>query len=213
MKELTVRDIQNHIISLPNRPPAMLASQLASIYGVAAKRINEAVRRNQDRFPDDFCFRLTKEERLLLPKPQIEALGYAFGGHLPWLFTRYGANQLSTVLKSPIAAQRSVQIMRAFTMMEESCQQPQQPEPAAAIPADSMVILMKEYITMQKNEIYLLRSLLPKKKRINRPITQADRAEIIELKKSGMSHSAIAKKIRRSTATVSHVCQDSRKEA
>lgn len=135
MNELTVKDIREKIVNLPNRPPAMLAQDVAEIYGVKAKYVNRAVKRNQDRFPADFCFRLTKEEwaNLRSQNVTLNEINY-----LPWAFTRFGANQLSTVLKSPIADARSVQIMRAFSAMEEAAQQamPVRPEQVVLVVGD-----------------------------------------------------------------------------
>lgn len=212
MKELTVQDIQNQIVNLPNRPPAMLANHLAKIYGVETKRINEAVRRNHDRFPEDFCYRLTKEEREILPKSQNATLGYAFGGHLPWMFTRLGANQLSTVLKSPVAARRSVQIMRAFSALEDAAQEAadHQPEAPSALSAGMMTIskdeyisLQQRYIELQQDKIKLLELQYVKKpRRKGRPLTEEDKKEIIRLSLQGLSQSEIARRIGRSNATV-----------
>ncbi len=136
MREVTVKDIQSTIITLPNRPPAMLASSVAAIYGVKTKRANEAVRRNPDRFPEDFVFQATKNEIELIrsqnatkiyegdEEPSLRSQNvtkiYAGDDVRPWMFTRNGANMLSAVLKSDVAAKRSVQIMRAFSALEES---------------------------------------------------------------------------------------------
>ena len=59
-KELTVSMIQSNIISLPGRPPFMLAQTLAEIYEFTVKRVNQAVKRNPKRFPDDFYFQLSQ---------------------------------------------------------------------------------------------------------------------------------------------------------
>lgn len=224
MKELTIKTIQNHIVQLPNRPPAMIASDVAQIYEVPTKHVNQAVKRNPQRFPEDFCFKLTPEEFENL-RSQNETLTTGHHGgvrYLPWMFTRFGANQLSTVLRSPVADLRSVQIIRAFTMLEESYQQQQpvnEPQPttyelppsSAEVPAHCMVIPMQEYIEMQRNEItYLKNMLTPKPRKKSRPLTDADRAEIIELKKQGHSQAEIARMTGRSSATVSFLCNASR---
>jgi len=219
MKEITVKDIQNSIINLPNRPPAMLANQLATIYGVETRQINRAVSRNPQRFPEDFCFRATESEAKNLVSQNGTPLSL-FGGHLPWMFTRFGANMLSSVLKSPIAAQRAIQIMRAFSILEETYQQPpindtqptayELPDTSSGVPAHCMVIPMKEYIEMQRAEINYLKNMLPsmqpKKRRQNIPLTAENRAEIIELKKQGHSQAEIARMTGRSSATVSFLC-------
>ncbi len=97
----------------------MLDSALAGIYGVELKRLNEQVRRNADRFPADFAFRLDGQEFANL-KSQI-ATSSAHGGRrkLPWVFTEHGAIMLASVLNSPVAIEASVRVVRAFVLMRE----------------------------------------------------------------------------------------------
>ena len=97
----------------------MLDSDLAAIYGVALKRLNEQVKRNAKRFPTDFAFQLTAEEHANL-KSQI-ATSSSHGGKrkLPWAFTEHGAIMLASVLNSPIAVEASVRVVRAFVYMRE----------------------------------------------------------------------------------------------
>lgn len=95
----------------------MLDRDLASLYGVETRALNQAVKRNIERFPEDFRFRLTKEECL---RSQIVTLKEAQGQHLkylPYAFTENGVAMLSGVLKSPIAIEVNIRIMRAFTAM------------------------------------------------------------------------------------------------
>jgi hypothetical protein len=125
-QEVTVRTIQSNIINLPGRPPFMLAQSLAEIYGVTVKQLNRAVKRNPKRFPEDFYFQLSQEEAEQI-RSQLGAEFWCQSGtkiyageeKLLSAFTRSGANQLSTVLHSDIAIQRSIQIMRAFSSFEE----------------------------------------------------------------------------------------------
>ena len=143
-QELSVQTIQNLIVSLPNRPKAMLAKDLADIYQTEPKRINEAVKRNPKRFPADFVFQATKEEVEILRSQN--ATFKQFQGvitYLPYLFTREGANMLSAVLNSDIAVERSVQIVRAFSQMEDSKEQPK-----ASLPKP---IQDSEYVTTFAN--------------------------------------------------------------
>jgi hypothetical protein len=93
----------------------MLDIDLANIYGVATGALNQAVKRNRDRFPADFAFRLTKEEAESL-KSQIVISKVGRGGrrYSPWVFTEHGVAMLSSVLRSPTAARVNVEIMRAF---------------------------------------------------------------------------------------------------
>ena len=98
----------------------MLDSDLASIYGVPTKSLNLAVKRNADRFPKDFIFRLTKEETNNL-RFQIETSKRGRGGrrYRPYAFTEHGALQAANVLRSPRAVQMSVFVIRAFVKMRE----------------------------------------------------------------------------------------------
>jgi hypothetical protein len=80
----------------------------------------EQVKRNGKRFPPDFMFRLNRVEWLFL-KSQFATSGNLFlqKKKLPFVFTRNGANMVSAVLKTPVAIERSIQIMRAFSALEE----------------------------------------------------------------------------------------------
>lgn len=211
MNELTVHDIQSHIITLPNHPPFMLAKDLSEIYQIKSEQIRQAVRRNKDRFPDDFVFQMTREEVTAL---QNEGSLIWNGGSLPLGFTRYGANMLSAVLKSPVASQRAIQIMRAFSALEEAAQeaaalQPEAPSLSAGmmtISKDHYINLQQRYINLQQDKIKLLELQYVKKpRRKNRPLTEEVKKEIIRLKLKGLSQSQIAKQVDRSTATVSFV--------
>jgi len=97
----------------------MLDSDLATIYGVELKRLNEQVSRNQERFPDDFAFQLTRKEVAIL-KSQI-ATSSSHGGKrkLPWVFIEHGAIMLASVLNSPVAVEASVRVVRAFVYLRE----------------------------------------------------------------------------------------------
>jgi hypothetical protein len=97
----------------------MLDSELAQLYGVTTGRMNEQVRRNIDRFPDDFMFQLNKEEfDNLMSQIAISSSGN-YGGRrkLPLVFTEQGVAMLSSVLKSPRAVQVNIAIMRTFVNM------------------------------------------------------------------------------------------------
>jgi aromatic ring-opening dioxygenase LigB subunit len=97
----------------------MIDSELAVIYGVTAKRLNEQLKRNRARFPADFAFQLTVQEFTNL-KSQI-ATSNSHGGKrkLPWVFTEHGALMLASVLNSSIAVQASVRVVRAFVRLRE----------------------------------------------------------------------------------------------
>ena len=99
----------------------MLDSALADLYGVETKGINRAVKRNPERFPDDFYFQLSNQEVIDL-KCQI-GTSSSWGGRrrsTPYAFTEQGVAMLSGVLQSQEAATVNVQIMRAFIAMREA---------------------------------------------------------------------------------------------
>jgi phage regulator Rha-like protein len=97
----------------------MLDSDLAAIYQVTTKRLNQQFTRNRKRFPVDFAFQLTAEEFTNL-KSQI-ATSNRRGGrrYLPWVFTEHGAIMLASVLNSDVAVQASVRVVRAFIKLRE----------------------------------------------------------------------------------------------
>ena len=95
----------------------MLDSDLARLYGVETKVLNQAVKRNIHRFPEDFMFQLTKDECL---RSQIVTLNEGRGHHLkymPHVFTENGVAMLSSVLRSDTAIEVNINIMRAFSAM------------------------------------------------------------------------------------------------
>ena len=98
----------------------MLDEDLAAVYGVPTKRLNEQVRRNSGRFPADFVFRLTPNEVSNL-RSQIATSSSRWGGrrYQPLVFTEHGAVMLAAVLNSPQAVQASVVIARAFVHLQK----------------------------------------------------------------------------------------------
>ena len=98
----------------------ILDSDLAALYGVPTKRLNEQFKRNRKRFPEDFAFQLTGREADSL-RSQI-ATSRSHGGRrsLPYAFTEHGALQAANVLKSRRAVQMSVFVIRAFVKMRET---------------------------------------------------------------------------------------------
>ena len=96
----------------------MLDSDLAEIYGVETKRLNEQVKRNSERFPDDFMFQLTDNEANSL-RSQSATSKKGRGGrrYNPYVFTEHGAVMLASVLNSPTAIEASIQVVRAFVKM------------------------------------------------------------------------------------------------
>ena len=96
----------------------MLDEDLAELYEVQTKRLNEQVKRNIERFPPDFMFQLSKTEFDDL-KSQIATTRWGGRRNQPYAFTEHGVLMLSSVLKSKRATQVNIQIMRIFTRMRE----------------------------------------------------------------------------------------------
>ena len=114
---LVVVDNIETLIKVIRGQQVMLDKDLVTLYGVEAKVLNQAVKRNVERFPDDFRFQLTKEECL---RSQIVTLNEKQGQHLkymPYAFTEQGVAMLSSVLRSQTAIDVNIQIMRAFVSM------------------------------------------------------------------------------------------------
>ncbi|WP_433834551.1 ORF6N domain-containing protein [Flavobacterium anhuiense] len=108
-------------ISFIRGQKVMLDFDLALLYGVETKRLNEQVKRNLSRFPEDFMFQLTENEYVSL-RSQFATLKKGRGEHqkyLPFAFTEHGVLMLSSVLKSDKAIQTNIQIMRIFTKVRQ----------------------------------------------------------------------------------------------
>jgi hypothetical protein len=99
----------------------LLDADLAELYGVTTKRFNEQVRRNRERFPEDFIFRLTDEEAAILRSQIATSSSSLWGGrrYLPYAFTEHGAIMAATILNSDRAVQVSVHVVRAFVKLRE----------------------------------------------------------------------------------------------
>ncbi|MDE5837049.1 MAG: ORF6N domain-containing protein [Paramuribaculum sp.] len=104
------------LIHIIREQQVMLDSDLARLYGVETKVLNQAVKRNIQRFPEDFMFQLTKEECL---RSQIVTSNGGRGGsrYIPYVFTENGVAMLSSVLRSDKAIEVNINIMRAFSTM------------------------------------------------------------------------------------------------
>jgi hypothetical protein len=100
----------------------ILASDLAAIYGVETRALNQAVKRNADRFPGDFAFRLSRAEAVALLRSRSQSVILKRGQnirYLPLAFTEHGAVMVATVLNSPRAVQMSIFVVRAFLRLRE----------------------------------------------------------------------------------------------
>jgi len=119
---LPVEAISEKILTIRGKK-VILASDLAEVYGVAAKALNQAVKRNAARFPSDFAFQLTREEARAATRLRSQFVTLKRGQHfkyLPHAFTEHGAIMAATLLNSPEAIQISVFVVRAFVKMREA---------------------------------------------------------------------------------------------
>ena len=95
----------------------IIGPDLAELYGVATRRLNEQVRRNRDRFPEDFVFQLTQEEKGEVVANCDHLANLRFSPHLPLAFTEHGAMMAANVLSSQRAVEISVFVVRAFVKL------------------------------------------------------------------------------------------------
>jgi hypothetical protein len=130
---ITPDKIEN-LVHIVRGQRVMLDSDLAELYGVTTAALNQAVRRNADRFPDDFAYPLTEQEfavlmsQFVISKPTVEGgrsspqgpistIGRGGRRNLPWVFTEHGVAMLSSVLRSPKAVRVNIEIMRTFVRL------------------------------------------------------------------------------------------------
>ena len=110
--------IENKIIVLRDQS-VILDRDLAELYEVKAIALRQQVKRNIDRFPEDFIFRITKQEAEILVSQNVIPSKRNLGGYLPYAFTENGAAMLSSVLNSDKAIQINIQIMRVFNRFKK----------------------------------------------------------------------------------------------
>jgi hypothetical protein len=113
-----VGQIQQRIL-LVRGEKVIIDADLAEAYGVTTKALNQAIRRNADRFPPDFMFRLTKEEKQKVVTNCDHLQKLKFSPVNPRAFTEHGAIMAATVLNSPKAIEVSVFVVRAFVKLRE----------------------------------------------------------------------------------------------
>ena len=133
--EIAVTSIENKIYMIRGQQ-VMIDRDIAALYGVETKRLNEQVKRNIERFPEEFCFQLNKDENEYLKsqiviskqsdsdflRSQIATSKLETRGgrqYLPYAFTEQGVAMLFAVLKSETAVKMSIQIMKAFVAMRK----------------------------------------------------------------------------------------------
>jgi hypothetical protein len=119
MDELVVQgEIGSHIFTLRGKE-VMLDRDLAELYQVKARRLREQVKRNSKRFPDDFMFQLNESEVETMVSQNAIPSKQHLGGSLPYVFTEQCVYMLATVLKSDVAIEVNIAIMRTFTKLRE----------------------------------------------------------------------------------------------
>ncbi len=115
--QLTVQDINSKIYTIRDTK-VMIDKDLANLYHVENKVLNQAVKRNRERFPREFMFQLTKEEFENL-KSQFVTSSWGGIRKLPFVFTEHGILMLSSVLRSKIAIDINIQIMKTFVALRK----------------------------------------------------------------------------------------------
>jgi hypothetical protein len=114
----TIDNVQSAIYLIRGQR-VMVDSDLAAIYQVTTKRLNQQFTRNRKRFPVDFAFRLRAGEFTNLRLQFATSNGRGGRRYLPWVFTEHGAIMLASVLNSDVAVQASVRVVRAFVRLRE----------------------------------------------------------------------------------------------
>lgn len=112
------KSIESLILTIRDHK-VMIDADLAGLYGVETRALNQAVKRNRDRFPKDFMFRLTSVEKSEVITICDHLHRLKFAQSLPFAFTEHGAIMAATVLNSPQAVAMSVFVVRAFVQMRE----------------------------------------------------------------------------------------------
>lgn len=115
---IAIESVAQHILVLRGQR-VMLDSDLADLYGVPTKALNQAVRRNIERFPPDFMFQLTQDEKTEVVTNCDHLAKLKYSRTMPYAFTEHGALMLGNVLKSERAVEISLLVVRAFVQLRE----------------------------------------------------------------------------------------------
>jgi phage regulator Rha-like protein len=114
---MQLQTIQNLIYDIRGQK-VMLDADIAELYGVETRMLNQAIKRNTNRFPKDFMFRLSQKEFTNL-KSQIVTSSWGGRRKLPYAFTEHGVTMLASILKSKKAVQMNIAIVRAFIALKQ----------------------------------------------------------------------------------------------
>ena len=117
MNTFLEKQIKSKIYTIRDKE-VMIDNDLAVIYQVETKKLLQQMKRNQERFPEDFVFQLTKDEFEILRSQNVTS---SWGGrrYMPYVFTEQGVYMLATVLKGDVARDVTISIMRTFTKIRE----------------------------------------------------------------------------------------------
>jgi hypothetical protein len=118
MEKISLNEIEQCIF-IVRKQKVMLDSDLAKIYGVETKKLNQAVKRNSNRFPNDFMFQLNNDESEFLRSQFVTSKKSGGSRYLPHVFTEHGALMLANILNSEAAAEASIQVVRSFVRLRE----------------------------------------------------------------------------------------------
>lgn len=116
-------DLVESLIRCVRGQRVILDADLAQVYGVPTKRLNEAMRRNAEKFPEDFAFNVDFQEVANMRSQFATSSLHGGRRYRPWVFTEHGAIMAANVLNSPQAVQMSVFVVRAFVKMRETLAQ------------------------------------------------------------------------------------------
>jgi len=119
MKSLVTMEVIEQKILLIRGEKVMLSPHLAELYGVETRTLNQAVKRNSERFPEDFMFQLTADEAEWLVSQNVIPHRKHFGGTQPYAFTEQGVAMLSSVLNSKRAVEVNVMVVRTFVKLRK----------------------------------------------------------------------------------------------
>ncbi|MEK6743049.1 MAG: ORF6N domain-containing protein [Nitrospirota bacterium] len=119
MKALVPIEVIERKILLIHGEKVMLSPHLAELYGVETRTLNQAVKRNSERFPEDFMFQLTADEAEWLVSQNVIPHRKHFGGSLPYAFTEQGVAMLSSVLNSKRAVEVNIMVVRTFVKLRK----------------------------------------------------------------------------------------------
>ncbi len=115
---ISERIVESKILIIRGKK-VLIDKDIAELYGVPTKRLNEQVKRNLNRFPDDFMFKLTEDEKSEVVANCDHLRNLKFSSNLPYVFTEYGVVMLASVLNSNRAIEVNIQIVRVFTRLRE----------------------------------------------------------------------------------------------